>query len=88
MYLLSISGGYKSYRNGDIISQTLEKAEFTTSIRHIARLLKSRMPKSRIRLGEKREGEEEHGQLQSVLHFTQQEIDDDLGAFVLNLQIA
>ena len=88
MYLLSISGGYKSYRNGHIISQTLEKAEFTTSIRHIARLLKSRMPKSRIRLVEKREGEEEHGQLQSVIHFTQQEIDDDLGAFVLNLQIA
>ena len=53
----------------------LEKAEFIASIRHIARFLKSDLPvtvlKSRIRVAEKQEEEEEHRQLQSVFCFTQ-----------------
>ena len=47
MYLLAKFGDQRSYRNGDINSYvnsymgTLEKAEPTTSIRHIGRFLKS-----------------------------------------------
>ena len=47
MYLLAKLGGHSSYGNGDINSyinsfmNTLEKAELTTSIRHIERFLKS-----------------------------------------------
>ena len=52
---------------------TLEQAELSGSIRHIARFLKSGIPiynaKSRIRLAEKQE-KEEHRQLQSVLYST------------------
>ena len=47
----------------------MEKAELNASIRHIT------IPKSRIRMAGKQEGEggeeEEHRQLQSVIHFTQ-----------------
>ena len=55
---------------------TLEKPELTTSIRHIARFLKSEIPiynmESQLRLAEKQEQEgEEQGQLQSVMGFTQ-----------------
>ena len=44
--LLAKCGGHKSYRNGDINSymDILEKAEFSASIRHIARFLKSGIP--------------------------------------------
>ena len=47
MYLLAKFGDHKSYRNGDINSyiksymDTLGNAEFTTSIRRIARFLKT-----------------------------------------------
>ena len=47
MYLLAKFGGYRFYRNGDISSyikyymDTLEKGELTTSIRHVARFIKS-----------------------------------------------
>ena len=47
MYLLAKLGGHSSYGNGDINSyinsymNTLEKAELTTSIRHMERFLKS-----------------------------------------------
>ena len=50
MYLLPKFGGHRSYRNGDVDSyiysymDTLEKAKFTASIRHIARFLKSGIP--------------------------------------------
>ena len=47
MYLLAKFGDHSSYKNGYITSyiksyiNTLEQAELTTSVRHIARLLKS-----------------------------------------------
>ena len=47
MYLLAKFGDNRSYRNGDINSyinscmDTLQKAEFTASIHHVARFLKS-----------------------------------------------
>ena len=50
MYLLAKFGDHKSYRNGDINSyiksymDTLGNAEFTTSIRRIARFLKTGIP--------------------------------------------
>ena len=53
---------------------TLEKAELTASIRHIAIFLKSRIPIYNFevpdRAGRKRE-EGEHRQLRSVTHFTE-----------------
>ena len=47
----------------------LEKVELTVPIRHIARFLKSGIPKSQIWLAEKEE--EEQRLLQSILRFTQ-----------------
>ena len=50
MYLLAKSGDNRSYRNADInfytnsYIDTLEKAELTASIRHIAIFLKSGIP--------------------------------------------
>ena len=46
MNLLAKSGDHRSFRNGDVNSymDTLEKAEHTASIRHIARFLKSGIP--------------------------------------------
>ena len=50
MYLIAKFGGHRSYRNGGINSDinsymdTLEKAELTSSNRHIARFLKSGTP--------------------------------------------
>ena len=49
----------------------LEKVELTVPIRHIARFLKSGIPKSQIWLAEKEEEEEEQRLLQSILRFTQ-----------------
>ena len=78
MYLFAKSGGIGSCKNEDINSynnsfvDTFEKAELTASIRHAVRFLKLgipfTIPKSRIRLVEKRE--EQHRQLQSVMRFT------------------
>ena len=50
MYLLAKFGSHRSYRNGDVnyyissYKDTLEKAELTTSLCHIARFLKSGIP--------------------------------------------
>ena len=46
MYLIAKFGGHRSDRNVDINSymDTLEKAELTASIRHIARFVKSGIP--------------------------------------------
>ena len=46
MYLLAKFGGHRSDKNVDINSymDTLEKAELTVLIRHIARLVKSGIP--------------------------------------------
>ena len=46
MNLLAKFGDHSSFRNGDVNSymDTLEKAENTASIRHIARFLKSGIP--------------------------------------------
>ena len=72
MYLLAKFDDRRSYKNGDINSyiksykNTLQKAELTASIRHIAIFLKPEnrftIPTSRIR-----EEEEELRQLQSVM---------------------
>ena len=68
MYLLAKLGGHSSYGNGDINSyissymDALEKAELSTSVRHIERFLNQEyqftVPKSWMRLSEKQaEGE-------------------------------
>ena len=46
MCILVKFGDHRSYRNGDInyYMDTMEKAELTASIRHIAIFLKSRVP--------------------------------------------
>ena len=69
MHLLAKIRGNRSYGNGDINSyinsymNILEKAKLTASIRHVERFSKSGLPidtwKSRTRLAEKREEEEE-----------------------------
>ena len=78
MYLLTKFGGHMSYGNGDInfyiisYMETLEKAEFITSICGPARFLKSVISIDILRktFAEKQQ-EEEYKQLQSVLCFTQ-----------------
>ena len=73
MYLLVKFGGHRSYRNRgsnhyiNFYLNILEKAELTPSVLHIVRFLKSGIPiynPKRNWLADKREGEEEHRQLQ------------------------
>ena len=79
MYLLAKFGDHKSYRNGDVNSfnfymDTLEKAELTASIRCIGRFIKSGRPIYNSEVPDtagKKQKEEEHRQVQSVLRFTQ-----------------
>ena len=79
MYLLAKFGDHKPYRNGDVNSfnfymDTLEKAEPTASIRCIGRFIKSGRPIYNSEVPDtagKKQKEEEHRQVQSVLRFTQ-----------------
>ena len=79
MYLLAKFGDHKPYRNGDVNSfnfymDTLEKAELTASIRCIGRFIKSGRPIYNSEVPDtagKKQKEEEHRQVQSVLRFTQ-----------------
>ena len=80
MYLLAKFGDHRCHRNGDINSYinsniyTLENAQLTATIRHIARFLKSGIPIYNTVVQDtagKKKQQEEHRQLQSVLRFTQ-----------------
>ena len=78
MYLLAEFVGDKSYRNGDINSHINSYMDALDSQLRCAILqdfqnqeYRFTFPKSWVRLAEKTEEEEEHRQLQYVLHFTQ-----------------